>query len=298
MGQPVEVRVFLAAPNFGGYVLFSLFSFQTLNIIRNHYSDYKIKPKLIILHCFNSQHPCFEKQSPFELWRKMNVGPHYIVHKDGSITQCTPDTKDPETVFMIRHAGPSSWKDFADIDHEKHWLTLNYKAIGIEMDSEGYEDPPNKIDKPGKYTDAQITSVKKLVNSLAQKFNIPKALILGHSDISPYRIENGQVVLGKNDPSESFPWDDYAKQKKLTAEEIADKEKFVTEKLIQIGYDLNRDNAVPSEQKHLAIKYCLLAFARHWSPSHLELLKSWDGLIYSQLPIELLEQLKFIAENI
>ena len=190
----------------------------------------------------------------------------------------------------------SDWKNWGQTDHEKGWVTLNYRAIGIEIDSSGFVDPLNKEDRPGTYTKAQIKSVRFLVHHLQKRFHITNQDVLGHSDISPYRIENGQVVLGKNDPSESFPWSKVLpaplKMLPLTKEEQSNILPFLEKALTTIGYDMNRDHAVPFEQKHLALKYCLLAFCRHYTPQYVAQIKIWNGLDMKVLPQKLLGFLK------
>ena len=183
------------------------------------------------------------------------------------------------------------------IDHEKNWLTLNYDAIGIEMESDGYIDPLNHGDQAGTYTTAQIKTAKKFVKTLCQRYHIPRSFVLAHSDISPYRVEEGKVILGKNDPSESFPWEIYVGKKSLIKEELNNKNNFLIQCLTKIGYDLNRDNSVSYDQQHLVIKYCVLAFARHWSIQDVNFAKKWDGLDYNQIPIDLLKKIKWVAHS-
>lgn len=263
------------------------------DFIGTHYVDFKIKPKIIVLHCSNFDHESFGEKSPYELWRdtKFNVGAHYIIQKDGTIIQSVPDTENPlETAYMVRHAGQSNWKGQAKDDHEKHWLTLNYEAIGIEIDSSGFVDPLNGADIPGVYQKVQIDALKWLLNRLKKKYHIKNKDILGHSDISPYRydLQTGDVILGKNDPSENFPW---SKIVSIRASKISLKTQESIVQFLQCqGYDLNRDGKVKPGQEPKVIKYCMLAFARRFYPQYVELMKQWDGENFDVLPNQMFVQ--------
>jgi N-acetylmuramoyl-L-alanine amidase len=100
------------------------------------------------------------------------VSAHYIIKETGEIFQLVEDQK------IAWHAGASSWygKD-----------KLNQNSIGIELDNLG-----NK-----KFSKAQMHSCLELCSILSQKYNIPKANFIGHSDIAPER---------KLDPGIFFDW--------------------------------------------------------------------------------------------
>ena len=262
--------------------------------LNSYYRDFIVDPKIIIIHCCDFSHKSFKNEHPYALWNGMNVGAHYMITKDAQIIQCVPMTGAFNMFYMVRHAGPSNWKGMADIDHEKKWQTLNHKAIGIEIDSPGFVDPLNGDDIPGEYTKSQLVAAKWLVKHLQGRFNISSDCVLAHSDVSPYRVDTEEkVTLGKNDPSESFPWSQHLGRQRLSKNELVDKKTFLEKSLATIGYDLNRDGKVKPEQKHVAIKYCLLAFCRHWAPGHVRWCKTWDGIDCHIIPKSLLENIKY-----
>jgi N-acetyl-anhydromuramyl-L-alanine amidase AmpD len=264
--------------------------------LTTYYKSHTIeKPKFIILHCCNFSHPSFKKEHPYVLWQQMNVGAHYIVWTSGTVTRCVPYTK-AGGLFMVRHAGASNWKSFARTDHEKGFLTLNYEALGIEIDSAGFVDPLNGADQKGSYSVSQVKAVRHLVTQLQKRFDIRDVYVLGHSDVSPYRVVEGQVVLGKNDPSEAFPfWFSMPKRIALSFEDKKDLKGFIKKNLERIGYDLNRDGIVSAEQDHLALKFCLLAFCRRYATEYVSWCKVWDGKDTFGIPLILLRKLKGVS---
>ena len=197
---------------------------------------------------------------------------------------------------MIRHAGPSNWKQRARMDHEKGFLTLNYDALGIEIESPGFIDPLNGADQKGRYFTQQINAVRRLVSQLQRRFDIPDSHVLGHFEISPYRIVEERVVLGKNDPSEAFPfWFYRPKRMALSFEDKKDLRRFIKKSLEQIGYDLNRDGAVSVEQDPLVMKFCLLAFCRRYAPEYVSWCKVWEGKDVFGIPLMMLRKLKGVS---
>lgn len=100
------------------------------------------------------------------------VSAHYLVGKDGSITQLVDEAN------RAWHAGDSSWG----------WLTdINSASIGIELD--------NKDDRP--FTEPQIRALLGLLADIKTRHRIPAANFLAHADVAPGR---------KVDPNRLFPW--------------------------------------------------------------------------------------------
>jgi N-acetylmuramoyl-L-alanine amidase len=104
------------------------------------------------------------------------VSTHYLIHEDGRITQCVPES------LRAWHAGVSSWAGDTDI---------NSCSIGIEIANSGhdwgYPDFPLR----------QLAAVIALCKGIIVRRNIPQHRVLAHSDVSPGR---------KKDPGEKFPW--------------------------------------------------------------------------------------------
>ncbi|MBB3999343.1 peptidoglycan recognition protein family protein [Aureimonas pseudogalii] len=105
------------------------------------------------------------------------VSAHYVVDEDGSVVQLVPEAR------RAWHAGVSNWAGHGDV---------NSRSIGIEIVNPGHEHgyrpfPPE-----------QIASVVRLCRDCVDRWQIPAANIVAHSDIAPAR---------KEDPGELFPWD-------------------------------------------------------------------------------------------
>ena len=66
-------------------------------------------------------------------------------------------------------------------------IDMNSASIGIELDNDGSEP----------YAESQIRALLALLADLKQRYEIPAANFLGHSDIAPGR---------KVDPGVEFPW--------------------------------------------------------------------------------------------
>ncbi|TVR10509.1 MAG: N-acetylmuramoyl-L-alanine amidase [Salinarimonadaceae bacterium] len=105
------------------------------------------------------------------------VSAHYFVFEDGRVLQLVPEGR------RAWHAGVGSWLGENDV---------NSRSIGIEIANPGHVGgmPP--------YPDAQIEAVIALCRDICERWRIPPARVLAHSDIAPAR---------KNDPGEAFPWE-------------------------------------------------------------------------------------------
>lgn len=105
-----------------------------------------------------------------------NVSCHYFVFENGHSLQLVPEAR------RAWHAGVSHWQGETDI---------NACSIGIEIANPGH--PGGMPD----YPEAQIGAVLNLCRDICQRWNIPPARVLAHSDVAPGR---------KIDPGENFPW--------------------------------------------------------------------------------------------
>ena len=111
------------------------------------------------------------------------VSAHYLVEEDGRVFRLVPEER------RAWHAGVSSWKGEEN---------LNGLSIGVEIVNPGHEWGYRP------FPDVQIDAVIALVADIRERWDIPDARILGHSDVAPAR---------KRDPGELFPWHELARRR-------------------------------------------------------------------------------------
>jgi N-acetylmuramoyl-L-alanine amidase len=174
------------------------------------------------------------------------VSAHYLVEEDGRVFRIVAEES------RAWHAGISTWKGEGEI---------NARSIGVEIVNPGHEWGYRA------FPAAQIDSVVALLKDIISRHKIPRARVLGHSDVAPAR---------KDDPGERFPW------KRLAAEGFAvgpyegppDETIPYTEALAAlraIGYEVfDVAPGVP------ATAAALLAFQRRFCPA--ELGRGWSPL--------------------
>jgi N-acetylmuramoyl-L-alanine amidase len=104
------------------------------------------------------------------------VSCHYLVAEDGQILRMVPEEK------RAWHAGRSYWRGRRDV---------NAASIGIEIVNPGHEHGYQP------FPEEQMNSVLRLVADLVDRYDIPRANVVGHSDVAPAR---------KQDPGELFDW--------------------------------------------------------------------------------------------
>jgi len=109
----------------------------------------------------------------YETIAGLRVSAHFLVRRDGNITQFVPCTK------RAWHAGESLWQGRS---------CCNDFSLGIELEGSDYIP----------YTEAQYAALDQLTRALRDAY--PICGITGHSDISPQR---------KTDPGPSFDWTRY-----------------------------------------------------------------------------------------
>ena len=100
------------------------------------------------------------------------VSAHYLILRDGTILQLVDERA------RAWHAGEARWGAALD---------LNSASIGIELDNNGFSP----------YPQIQIDALLSLLADLRQRYRLPAANFLGHSDVAPRR---------KADPGRLFPW--------------------------------------------------------------------------------------------
>ena len=128
------------------------------------------RPSYVIIH-HTAQESLEQTVRTFTL-EHAQVSAHYVIGRDGRTVQMLND------YLRAWHAGASRWGKVTD---------MNSQSIGIELDNNGREP----------FTNVQINSLLRLLDTLKTNYRIPKENFIGHSDIAPTR---------KQDPSVHFPW--------------------------------------------------------------------------------------------
>lgn len=162
---------------------------------------------------------------------KAKVSAHYMIDTEGTVTNLVPEEK------RAWHAGKSYWRGVTDI---------NSASVGIELVNPGHEwgyEP---------FTDDQMNSLLPLLADIIDRYDIPRANVVGHSDIAPSR---------KEDPGELFDWGRLAQLRLAMATPKAKIALFYDNPgafylaLERYGYDISDGRAV------------VRAFQRRWRPS-------------------------------
>jgi N-acetylmuramoyl-L-alanine amidase len=177
------------------------------------------------------------------------VSAHYMIDEDGTVTQLVDEEK------RAWHAGRSYWRGIADV---------NSASVGIELVNPGHEFGYRP------FPDAQIEALLPLLADIKERYGIPRANVVGHSDIAPAR---------KDDPGELFPWAKLARHRlalpvpKPSMRLVYDNPGAFYLALERYGYDI--------ADGHAAVR----AFQRRWRPSLI------DGEIDGQIGAMLFELL-------
>jgi N-acetylmuramoyl-L-alanine amidase len=104
------------------------------------------------------------------------VSAHYMIDEDGTVTSLVPEDK------RAWHAGRSYWRGITNV---------NSASVGIELVNPGHEGGYRA------YPEEQIDALLPLLADIVDRYDVPRANIVGHSDIAPAR---------KQDPGELFDW--------------------------------------------------------------------------------------------
>jgi len=105
------------------------------------------------------------------------VSAHYLIGEQGEVVRLVPEEK------RAWHAGVAYWRGHKDV---------NSASIGIELDHPGHKYGYRE------FNEAQFQALVPLVARIVKRYDIPRANVIGHSDVAPAR---------KIDPGELFPWD-------------------------------------------------------------------------------------------
>ena len=158
------------------------------------------------------------------------VSAHYLVQEDGAVVRLVQESD------RAWHAGVSHWRGVSG---------LNDTSVGIEIVNPGHEWGYRN------YPDDQIGALIPLVTAIRERHDVPRANVVGHSDIAPSR---------KDDPGELFPWEwlsrhglCLARPQQPIADPLWSDAAFRTA-LQRWGYDVNDGPAA------------VRAFQRRWRP--------------------------------
>ena len=105
-----------------------------------------------------------------------HVSCHYLIGEDGEVLRMVPEDK------RAWHAGQSYWRGMHKV---------NGASIGIEIVNPGHEHGYRPFPAP------QMKALLPLLAGIVRRHQIPKANVVGHSDVAPAR---------KQDPGELFDW--------------------------------------------------------------------------------------------
>lgn len=158
------------------------------------------------------------------------VSAHYMIDEDGTVTRLVPEEK------RAWHAGRSYWRGVTDV---------NSASVGIELVNPGHEWGYRP------FPDAQMEALAPLLADIVKRHNVPRANVVGHSDIAPAR---------KTDPGELFDWDTLARLRlalpkpKLKMRLLFDNDGAFFLALERFGYDISDPAAA------------VRAFERRWRP--------------------------------
>jgi N-acetylmuramoyl-L-alanine amidase len=163
------------------------------------------------------------------------VSAHYFISEEGEVVRLVDEGK------RAWHAGASYWRGHRDV---------NSASVGIELDHPGHA-----LGYRG-FADAQIEALVPLLNDVVRRHDIPRANVVGHSDVAPSR---------KIDPGELFPWDRIAEYRlclprpeKLELGDPFDNDGAFYLALERFGYDITDG------------RKAVEAFQRRWRPERID----------------------------
>jgi len=163
------------------------------------------------------------------------VSAHYFISEAGEVVRLVAEDK------RAWHAGASFWRGHKDV---------NSASIGIELDNPGHALGYRE------FPEAQIEALIPLLHDIVRRHDIPRANVVGHSDVAPAR---------KIDPGELFPWEWLAeyrlclpRPKKLELGDPFDNDGAFYLALERFGYDVSEG------------KKAVEAFQRRWRPGKID----------------------------
>ena len=163
------------------------------------------------------------------------VSAHYFISEQGEVVRLVDEDK------RAWHAGASYWRGHKDV---------NSASVGIELDHPGHALGYRE------FAEAQIDALVPLLHDIVRRHDIPRANVVGHSDVAPAR---------KTDPGELFPWDRLADYRlclprpaKLDLGDPFDNDGAFYLALERFGYDITEG------------RKAVEAFQRRWRPERID----------------------------
>ena len=198
-----------------------------------NWDERKLPVSMVVLHYteMDGVAPALDKMCD----PQSKVSAHYLISEAGEVIRLVDEDK------RAWHAGVSFWRGNRDI---------NSVSIGIELDHPGHAYGYRE------FSDAQFEALVPLLARILEQHDIPRANVLGHSDVAPAR---------KIDPGELFPWDRLAeyglclpRPAKLERGDPFDNDASFYLALERFGYDVT--------DGHKAVE----AFQRRWRPHRID----------------------------
>ena len=158
----------------------------------------------------------------------------YLIDEAGEVVRLVPEER------RAWHAGRSYWRGIADV---------NSASVGIELVNPGHEWGYRP------FPEAQMAALLPLLARIVRTYDIPRANVVGHSDVAPAR---------KEDPGELFDWPRLARHRlALPIPDVVlgdpfDNEGAVLLALERFGYDISDGRAA------------IRAFQRRWRPERID----------------------------
>lgn len=133
------------------------------------------------------------QNSASDIAQELNLNISFLYPRKTPVIEMVPPSK------VAYHAGASEWKGVQK---------LSKNSIGIELHAPNYaNNDGSDWYKFSEFSKSQIETLIELLKFLIKEYDINPKNILGHSDISPYRLDDqGNVIVGKTDPGALFPW--------------------------------------------------------------------------------------------
>ncbi|TNE31854.1 MAG: N-acetylmuramoyl-L-alanine amidase [Alphaproteobacteria bacterium] len=180
------------------------------------------------------------------------VSAHYLISEEGLVTRLVHEQN------RAWHAGASYWRGHKDV---------NSASIGIELDHPGHALGYCE------FAEAQIDALIPLLHRIMRQYDIPRANVVGHSDVAPAR---------KTDPGELFPWERLAEHglclprpRKLDLGDPFDNDGAFYLALERFGYDITDG------------RKAVEAFQRRWRPELIDgIIDQHVGAILFQLLLD------------
>ncbi len=217
--------------------------------------------EFVVLHYTSASN-----ERSLELLSRHGVSSHYLITDDAKphVYQLVDETR------RAWHAGASQW-------YGRSWL--NASSIGIEIVNAGItgwegggtpsSSRPPELGTPvtwDPYSDAQIETLRLLLQDIVRRHGIAPRNIVGHSDVAPQR---------KTDPGPLFPWKKLADaglgrwyDEALATQYQAEFERdglpdaaWIQEQLARVGYDTPQSAALDAATKNV-----IAAFQMHYRP--------------------------------